>query len=102
MSKLQTRRTRRTRKSVVFAEHASKLLITVGGIGTILAVSLIFFFLVWVALPLFGGASVEAGGEVAVASKDAEPVRVLTDEYQVLSAIVYADGLVQVNAGHVH
>jgi len=96
MSKLQTRRTRRTRKSVVFAEHASKLLITVGGIGTILAVSLIFFFLVWVALPLFGGASVEAGGEVAVASKDAEPARVLTDEYQVLSAIVYADGLVQV------
>lgn len=96
MPKQPTRRKRKTRKSVVFAEHASRLFITVGGIGTILAVSLIFFFLVWVALPLFGGAEVEAGGEVPVARKAAEPVRVLTDEYQLLSAIVYADGFVQV------
>lgn len=46
-------RPRSTRSSVVLAEVLSRLLITVGGIGTILAVSLIFFFLLWVVVPLF-------------------------------------------------
>ena len=36
-----------TRRSVIFSEHASRFFITVGGIGTIFAVTLIFVFLFW-------------------------------------------------------
>jgi len=47
-----------TRFSVRAAEWISSGLITVGGLGTILAVTLIFVFLVWVVLPLFRAAEV--------------------------------------------
>lgn len=40
-------------------------MITVGGIGTILIVSLIFFFLAWVIAPLFRGAGFGAGESLA-------------------------------------
>ena len=47
-----------SRRSVVLADHiAAKAAITVGGIGTILAVLLVAVFLVWVVLPLFLPAS---------------------------------------------
>ena len=36
------------------AERAARVLISIGGVGTIVAVTLIFVFLVWVVVPLFG------------------------------------------------
>ena len=59
-------RRRQTRKSVLWAERTAKLFISIGGIGTILAVSLIFFFLLWVITPLFRKALI--GEMVAVAA----------------------------------
>ena len=44
---------RRTRRSVRVAERVAKTMITIGGVGTILAVSLIMAFLLWVVVPLF-------------------------------------------------
>ncbi|GJM20418.1 MAG: hypothetical protein DHS20C15_03330 [Planctomycetota bacterium] len=57
-----------TRLSVRLAEWASSAMITVGGLGTILAVALIFVFLVWVVLPLFGAAEVGDAQQTAIAS----------------------------------
>ncbi len=52
-------RERTTPPSVRRAEVTAKSLITLGGMGTIAAVLLIFVFLMWVVVPLFGSASVE-------------------------------------------
>ena len=54
-----TQRRRPTRPSVRFAEVVARCLISIGGIGTILAVTLILFFLAWVVVPLFVGARAE-------------------------------------------
>jgi len=51
-------RRRRTTRSVRVAERAARWLITLGGIGTIVAVCTIFAFLVSVVLPLVRGADV--------------------------------------------
>ena len=48
-------RQRKTRLSVRMGEIFSRLLITLGGIGTIIAIVLVCVFLVWVAVPLFFG-----------------------------------------------
>ncbi|MGL5094116.1 MAG: hypothetical protein ACRDD1_00910, partial [Planctomycetia bacterium] len=47
------KRDRKTRSSVRFADFAAQTLITVGGVGTILAVLGVCVFLFWVAAPLF-------------------------------------------------
>ncbi len=52
-------RGRRTPKSVRTAERAARVFISAGGIGTIVAVTLILAFLLWVAVPLLSGASLE-------------------------------------------
>ena len=44
---------RATRPMVRFIERATSTVITIGGIGTILAVTLIMVFLVWGVVPLF-------------------------------------------------
>ncbi|HEV8113342.1 MAG TPA: ABC transporter permease subunit [Planctomycetota bacterium] len=53
---------RETRSAVRIAERVARLAISVGGIGTILAVAGILVFLLWVVGPLFLGARVEAIG----------------------------------------
>ncbi|MDJ0973786.1 MAG: ABC transporter permease subunit [Planctomycetota bacterium] len=55
-------RERVTKPGVRRAENIARFLIGAGGIGTIVAVSLIFFFLVWVVVPIFGGADIEEAG----------------------------------------
>jgi len=52
-------RGRRTPKSVRTAERAARVFISAGGVGTIVAVTLIVAFLLWVAVPLLSGASLE-------------------------------------------
>jgi phosphate transport system permease protein len=55
-------RRRETRTVVRVGERVAKLLISIGGIGTIIAVAGILVFLVWVVAPLFLGASVSPIG----------------------------------------
>ncbi len=47
------RRTRKTRPSVILLDRVSRGIITIGGIGIILAISLVFVFLASVVVPLF-------------------------------------------------
>ncbi len=52
-SKKRVRRARTTRPGVRRADRIARLLISAGGIGTIVAVSILCVFLVWVVVPLF-------------------------------------------------
>ena len=74
------RRMRATRSSVRVADRVAQVLITLGGIGTIIAVSLVCVFLVYVVIPLFTSESLDAPKQVAVSSQ-AAPIHVASDEY---------------------
>src|SRR6476660_7705145 len=49
----------KTRSSVRFGDKFSRAIITIGGIGTIIAVLLICVFLVWEVIPLFSSPTLE-------------------------------------------
>ena len=69
---------RKPRKSVMFTDTLARRLITLSGIGSIVAVSLVGLFLVYVVLPLFTPTGLEqASGPVASASDDPAPPMVL-------------------------
>ncbi len=89
---VQRRRT--TRGAVVVADALARFFITAGGIGTILAVTGVMVFLVWVAVPLFHGADVEATASVE-AGPGAAPLHVDVDEYGVLGWALHGDGRVR-------
>lgn len=55
------RRQRVTRWTVALNNRLAHAIIAIGGIGTIVAVSLVCVFLVWVVVPLFLPANVEKG-----------------------------------------
>jgi phosphate transport system permease protein len=84
MSSAFTGRTRRrtTTRAVRSAERAARVLITAGGLGTILAVTTICAFLVWVVVPLFGGADAQAGpvGAAPAALRETAPLQLGLDE----------------------
>lgn len=61
------RRNRRTRLGVRLADRLSSLIITVAGIGTIAAISGIFFYLLWTVWPLFTSAGL---GEASVVAEN--------------------------------
>lgn len=89
-----------TRLSVRAAEWISSGLITVGGLGTILAVTLIFVFLVWVVLPLFRPAEV---GDAQVATRAAPadaaqpPLHSLVDPSRQMLVLLDARGHARVH-----
>lgn len=92
-------RVRRTRGSVKAADAVSRLLITAGGIGTIVAVTGVAVFLVAVAAPLFGPAEVRAadgaqdGRLAAWSPRDpGGPLAVAVDEYGVLGWALWRSG----------
>ncbi|MEN8149758.1 MAG: ABC transporter permease subunit [Planctomycetota bacterium] len=93
-------RRRKTRASVKVIDRLASVLITVGGIGTILAVTLIMVFLVWVVLPLFAGS--ETGDATAVTSFDREsdvrPVKFSTDEYRTVGWCLFSNGTISVRS----
>ncbi|MGQ0554171.1 MAG: ABC transporter permease subunit [Planctomycetota bacterium] len=89
------RRQRKTSRAVVIGERVARSLITVGGIGTIVAVITIFGFLLWVVLPLFTGAEAEAlppTPRAPVEASAAVPWHVGVDEYQCLAWALQPDG----------
>jgi phosphate transport system permease protein len=91
------RRRRVTRRGVRLAERLARLLISIGGIGTIVAVTLILVFLAWVVTPLFMGARMEArGAPVATAAASARNVlQVGLDPRGAAAWALYDDGSVQ-------
>lgn len=73
------------------------MVITVGGIGTIVAVLFILVFLIAVVAPLFGGATTEPVGQVAVDEVGASrPLRVRVDDFSVASWELGLDGTIRV------
>src|SRR5260370_12578338 len=89
-------RRRRTSRLVRLGEILSRSFITIGGIGTIVAVAMVCVFLVWVVYPLFLGATVKQQGSFAAPAEVKRPLRTGMDEYQVLGWSLFADGRLQV------
>lgn len=88
-------RKRTTRKSVLVADRGARFLISVGGIGTIVAVLGVFFFLVWVVVPLFLPASVEdlVSHEIEGGT---ELLQIGVDEYQLLGWTLRPSGMLNI------
>jgi ABC-type uncharacterized transport system permease subunit len=86
------RRRRKTSPAVRVTNAAARVIITMGGIGTIIAVSLVCVFLISVVIPLFIPATVtpqtvhEAGK-----TNPAELVHLAVDEYQVMGYAYFRD-----------
>ncbi len=92
------KRAHKTRTSVLVGEKAMRGVITVGGIGVIAAVFLVFVFLTSVVFPLFQGASVEpeavhsvGQGSVAVVQGGAKRSYLTVDEF-LIAALISDDG----------
>lgn len=96
--KLSQRRPRRhqTRRSVVIIDRISTVGITIGGIGTIIAVSAVAIFLVSVVVPLFLPGSANEVRQHRTEYSSATPVRFGVDEYRVLFWSAFDDGTVRV------
>ena len=88
-------RKRSTRRSVIITERIARTAITLGGVGTILAVSLIFVFLAWVVLPLFQAPSETERS--AFAAEALEPWAMGVDEYRLLSWTLQRDGKLELH-----
>jgi len=113
-------RRRGTRFSVRLADRVARTLIAVGGIGTIVAVSMVCIFLVWTAVPLFFPASLGEARRVQLAQAadtnptatksssvpltDTQPrpaeaktdgVRMAVDEYLALGWTISADAVLR-------
>ena len=89
------RRSRKTRRSVIIADASARTVITVGGVGTILAVLGVCLFLVWVAMPLFLPAEMEGLSATNVEWAE-EPLHMGIDEYQTLGWVLLPSGKVDV------
>lgn len=92
-------RRRQTKLSVKIGDIAARSLISLGGIGTIIAVSAVCLFLVWEALPLFQDAEIHDRSNYAMpgerAAADDQPVlHLATDDHQTIGYVVTRDGLV--------
>lgn len=91
-------RRRKTSARVRAVDWTARILITLGGIGTILAVSLVCVFLVWVVVPLFSSAHVDNARTINRPADGIEPIHVAVDEYQLLTASFFEDGSVETYA----
>jgi phosphate transport system permease protein len=96
---IQQKRLRKTAPHVLFADKAAKAIITVGGIGTIVAVLTVGLYLVWVVLPLFMPPRVDPGQKVVeqpMLSGEPRYVQMGIDEYENLGWILLPDGAFEI------
>lgn len=85
-------RKRATSWSTRLTDTLAQLLITVGGIGTIVAVILVCVFLIWVVVPLFERATVTEKPILKVPLDGQQPVREGMDEYRMMGWSLAPDG----------
>lgn len=91
-------RKRTTSRRVVFADKASRFLITTGGIGTIIAVVAICVFLVYVVFPLFRPGQISpARSEPLAAGRTPAILASAIDEYDLMSWELFDDGTLRVH-----
>ena len=92
------KRNRSTHWSVKFKDRLSHAIITVGGLGTIVAVTTVFLFLISVVIPLFKAPERELAFQTELPSSETTPdipVHVAADEYNLMSWAVFPDGLIR-------
>src|SRR5512134_787054 len=88
----RARRIKKTSWSVRALDVVSRWVITVGGIGTVAAVSMVFVLLLWVALPLLRPASVGGPERLSLPAARAAPLGFAVDEYRTAGWLLAADG----------
>ncbi len=89
------RRRRTTRWTVALSDRIARVLIAVGGIGTIVAVSLVCVFLVWVVVPLFLPAQVGPANSYLSRWSNTELLALGTDDYHLIGWMLSKRGAVQ-------
>jgi phosphate transport system permease protein len=89
-------RRKQTPFSVRLGDIVSRWLITVGGIGTIVAVSAVFVFLGYVVMPMFLPASIDAQRTRDLALHNGAPLRLAVDEYGVIGWTLSPSGKLSV------
>jgi phosphate transport system permease protein len=90
------RRKRQTKRSVAVGDRVAKGLITVGGVGTIIAVLLVCAYLVSVVVPLFAPAKITASEKLAdVLDHGPSPLAVGVDEFGLIGWALYPDGRIR-------
>ncbi len=92
-------RDRKTKPTVHLIDAAARTLITVGGVGTILAVLTVCVFLVYVAVPVFLPAKLGASGRAQTqwsSQATQRPLHVESDEQQLIGWAMLPDGKVNV------
>ena len=85
-------RNRKTHWSVKLGDTVARSLITIGGVGTIIAVPGVCLFLLWEVCPLFFSSEVDSRGSVDVAWGETTPVHIEADEYRVMAFAFLSDG----------
>ena len=90
----QRRRKLKTRRSVKIIDRLSTVGITIGGVGTILAVSAVCIFLVAVVVPVFVPGSADEVSRRPAGIETAPPLFFGADEYRVLGWTVFPDGTI--------
>jgi phosphate transport system permease protein len=93
-SKFKQTRILQTRWTVKAADKVAKFSITVGGIGTILAVSAVCVFLVAVVVPIFVPGSADEVARTRYGQAGRRPIHMGVDEYRVMGWTMFRDGTV--------
>jgi phosphate transport system permease protein len=89
-------RKRTNRWSVRITEVVARVLITVGGIGTIITIGLVCFYLLQVAWPLFESAKIREVSVLSGATQSVKPLRAGTDDLRLQAWVINPDGELQV------
>lgn len=76
----------------MFKDQIARYCMSIGGIGVIIAIVLIFFYLVVVVLPLFGGANIEHSATYSVPGSQADTLFLATEEQTEIGLRVADDG----------
>ena len=88
-------RHRQTRRSVRIVDRTVRTLIAIGGIGTVIAVTTVCIFLVWVVVPLFLPAKLGEPRELSIAPTISEAIHVEVDDYRSLGWAMAPDGVLR-------
>jgi phosphate transport system permease protein len=92
-------RKKKTSWSVRAGDVLSRWMITVGGIGTLVAVSTVFLYLLWVAIPLLRPSELSAPVSLA-APEGAAPTHLTVDEYQLIGWVWRPGGRIDAFSMH--
>ncbi len=95
------RRSRKTKWTVKMGDALARTFITIGGLGTIVAVTTVCVFLVWVVVPMFaapdaGEPRVTQRADQPVDTPASEAIHVALDDYNLMAWTVQRDGVVRV------